>query len=217
MRLFFAGLFSRPFLSNSIPPGAMLPAGFLFALVGSPLLGRFAALLPPSAPLCASPPWRPCTAFSFSGCNFTRFYFSLVLRPSCACVLRLRPLRFRVWRFPWPSLGRSGGGGACISGRQRSRLGASGAAVAEPDPGMAGGGPGVFSVGRPIFCRGCPDRSAKASGVRLPVQKSLVVKSRPRQPFSRPAGLNYSRWGKSCHCFCSRKSLGLIRPFRRQL
>lgn len=93
-----------------------------------------------------------------------------------------------------------------------------GAVVGGPGPGVAGGVPGVFGRGRPIFLAVCPDRSARASGwVCLPAPKSLWVKSRPRQPFSRSAGLNYSRWGKSCHCFCSRKSLGLIRPFRRQL
>ena len=91
---------------------------------GPPLLGRFAALLPSSGPLCVSPPWRLCAAFSFSWCKFTRLYFSFALRPSCACVWRLRPLRFRVWRFPWPSVGRSRGGWACISCRRCSRLGA---------------------------------------------------------------------------------------------
>lgn len=96
---------------------------------GSSPAGAFCCHVPPSVPLCVSPPWRLCAAFSFSGCNFTRLYFSFVLRPSCAYVWRLRPLRFRAWRFPWPSVGRSRGGGACISGRRCSRLGASGAAV----------------------------------------------------------------------------------------
>lgn len=185
---------------------------------GSPLPGRFAAMLPPSVPLFVSPPWRLCAAFSFSWCNFTRLYFSFVLRLSCGVVCRLRLACVGVWRSPWPSVGRSCTGWACISSRRCSRLGASGAVLGGPGPGMAGGGPGVFGVVRPIFCEGRPDRSARASGrVCLPAPKSLGVKSRPRQPFSRSAGLNYSRWGKSCHCFCSRKSLGLIRPFRRQL
>ena len=47
---------------------------------GPPLLGHFAAMPPPSVPLFVSPPWRLCSAFSFSGCNFTRLYFSFVLR-----------------------------------------------------------------------------------------------------------------------------------------
>lgn len=33
-----------------------------------------------------------------------------------------------------------------------------------PGPGVAGGVPGVFGVGRPIFSGVCPDRSAGASG-----------------------------------------------------
>lgn len=175
-------------------------------------------MLPPSGSLCVSPLWRLCAAFSFSGCNFTRFYFSFVLRLSCGVSCRLRLACVGVWRFPWPSVVRSRGGGACISSRRFSRLGASGAVV-----GRSGSRHGRMRYGRVLrgpadFFGGCPDRSARASGwVHLPAQKSLEVKSRPRQPFSRPAGLNYSRWGKSCHCFCSRKSLGLIRPFRRQL
>lgn len=43
-----------------------------------------------------------------------------------------------------------------------------------PGPSMAGGVPGVFGRGRPIFFGGCPDRSARASGwVCLPAPKSL--------------------------------------------
>lgn len=96
---------------------------------GPPLLGRFAAMPPPSVPLCVSPLWRLCAAFSFSGCNFTRLYFSFVLWLSCGVARRLRLACVGVWRSPWPSVGRSRGGGACISGRRCSRLGASGAAV----------------------------------------------------------------------------------------
>ena len=118
---------------------------------GPPLLGRFAAM-PPSVPLCVSPPWRLCTAFSFSGCNFTRLYFSFVLRLSCGVSCRLRLACVGVWRLPWPSVGRSRGGGACISCRRCSRLVASGGRRGGgPGPGVAGGGQGVFSVGRPIF------------------------------------------------------------------
>lgn len=123
---------------------------------GPPLPGRFAALLPSSGPLCVSPPWRLCAAFSFSGCKFTRLYFSFVLRLPCACVWRLRSLRCRVWRFLWSSAGRSRGGGACISGRRCSRLRASVAAVGGPGPGAAGGVPGVFGVAQPIFFGGLP-------------------------------------------------------------
>ena len=176
-------------------------------------------MLPPAGPVCVSPPWRLCAAFSFSGCNFTRIYFSFALRPSCACVWRLRPIRFRVWRLPWPSVGRSRGGGACISGRRCSGLGASGGRrVGGPGPGMAGGSQSVSGVGRPIFAGAALIAPPGLPGEGVCLRQSRWgVKSRPRQPFSRPAGLNYSRWGKSCHCFCSRKSLGLIRPFRRQL
>nr|DAG21399.1 MAG TPA: hypothetical protein [Bacteriophage sp.] len=143
---------------------------------GPPLLGRFAALLPSSVPLFVSPPWWLCAAFSFSGCNFTRLYFSFVLRTSCACVWRLRSLRCRAWCFPWPSEGRSCGGWACISGRQCSRLGASGAVVGGPGPGVAGGVPGVFGVAQPIFCGVCPDRSARASGGASACAKVAVGK-----------------------------------------
>lgn len=142
----------------------MLPAGFFSPWWGFSPAGAFCCHVPPSVPLCVSPPWRLCAAFSFSGCNFTRLYFSFVLRPSCAYVWRLRPLRFRAWRFPWPSVGRSRGGGACISGRRCSRLGASGAAVeavqvqAWPEAFRAcSAWPSRF------FSAGCPDRSAGAS------------------------------------------------------
>ena len=79
---------------------------------GSPLLGRFAAMLPPYVPLRVSPPWRLCAAFSFSGCKFTRLYFSFVLWLPCGVVRRLRLACVGVWRLPWPSAGRSRGGGA---------------------------------------------------------------------------------------------------------
>lgn len=38
---------------------------------GPPLLGRFAAMPPPSVPLCVSPPWRLCAAFSSSWCKIS--------------------------------------------------------------------------------------------------------------------------------------------------
>lgn len=125
----FAGPCSKPCLSNSIPPGATLPAGFFSPWWGSSPAGAFCCHAPPSGPLCVSPPWRLCTAFSFSGCNFTRLYFSFVLRLFCGVACRLRLACVGVWRFPWPSVGRSRGGGACISCRRCSRLRASGAAV----------------------------------------------------------------------------------------
>ena len=80
---------------------------------GSPLLGRFAAMPLSSVPLCVSPPWRLCAAFSFSWCKFTRLYFSFVLWLSCGVACRLRLACVGVWRPPWPSVGRSGTGGAC--------------------------------------------------------------------------------------------------------
>lgn len=54
MRLSSLGPFSKPCSNNSDPPGATLPAGFLFALVGGPpLQGRFAAMCrPPSLFAC---------------------------------------------------------------------------------------------------------------------------------------------------------------------
>lgn len=97
---------------------------------GPPLLGRFAAMPPPSVPLFVSPPWRLCAAFSFSGCKFTRLYFSFVLRHSCGVACRLRLACVGVWRLPWPSVGRSCTGWACISSRRCSGLVALGAAVA---------------------------------------------------------------------------------------
>lgn len=44
-----------------------------------------------------------------------------------------------------------------------------------------------------FFARVCPDRSAGASGGASACAKVAEAKSRPRQPFSRSAGLNYSR------------------------
>lgn len=123
---------------------------------GPPLPGRFAAMLPSSGPLCVSPPWRLCAAFSFSGCNFTRFYFSFVLRPPFACVWRLRPLRFRVWRSPWLSVGRSRGGGACISGRRCSRLGLLGQSWGWSGSRHGRMRSGRVLRGRPIFFDGLP-------------------------------------------------------------
>lgn len=54
MCLFSVRPCSKPCSSNSDPPGATLPAGFLFALVGGPPLpGRFAAMCrPPSLFAC---------------------------------------------------------------------------------------------------------------------------------------------------------------------
>lgn len=83
--------------------------------------------MPIAAPYCS--PCRVCAAFSFSWCNFTLLYFSFVLWLSCGVVCRLRLACVGVWRLPWPSVGRSCGGGACISGRRCSRLWASGAVV----------------------------------------------------------------------------------------
>lgn len=149
---------------------------------GPPLPGRFAALLPSSGPLCVSPPWWLCAAFSFSGCKFTRLYFSFVLRLSCACVWRLRPLRFRVWRFPWPSAGRSRGGGACISGRQCSRLGLPGPSWAvRVQAGPEAGRACSVWAGR-FFSAVCPDRSARASGGASACAKVAAKVARKLQP-----------------------------------
>lgn len=141
---------------------------------GPPLLGRFAAMPPPSAPLCVPPPWWLCTAFSFSGCNFTRLYFSFVLRLPCGIVRRLRLACVGVWRLPWPSAGRSRGGGACISSRRCARLGASGAVVGRSGSRHGRRRAGCVRRGPADFFGGCPDRSARASGwVCLPAPKSL--------------------------------------------
>lgn len=183
MPLSSSGPCSRPCLSNSIPPGATLPAGFSFRPGGGPpLLGRFAALLPSSGPLCVSPPWWLCAAFSFSGCKFTRFYFSFVLLPSCASVWRLRPLRFRVWRFPWPSAGRSGGGGACISGLQCSRLGLPGPSWAVRVQAWPEAFRACSAGACRFFARVCPDRSAGASGGASACAKVAEAKSMRERP-----------------------------------
>lgn len=177
MSLSSSGPFSRPCLSNSYPPGATLPAGFFRPGGGSPLPGRFAVMLPPSVPLFVSPPWRLCAAFSFSGCNFTRLYFSFVLWPPCGVVCRPRLACVGVWRSPWPSVGRSRGGGACISGRRCSRLGASWAVV------------GVVRVQAwPEAVRACP-----AWAGRFFAGSALIAP--PGLP-GEGACLRQSRWGK---------------------
>lgn len=135
---------------------------------GSPLTGRFAAMPPPSVPLSVSPPWRLRAAFSFSWCNFTRLYFSFVLQLSCCVVCRLRLACVGVWRLPWPSVGRSGTGGACISSRRFSRLGASGgfwvAVVGRSGSRHGRRRSGRVQRGPADFFGGCPDRPARASG-----------------------------------------------------
>lgn len=84
----------------------------------------------------------------------------------------------------------------------------------------------------PVSGRKTPPISISGTGGEFlpePVAKSLGVKSRPRQPFSRSAGLNYSRSSSADNSAIfllvdsffalqqSRKSMRLIRPFRRQL
>lgn len=123
---------------------------------GPPLLGRFAALLPSSVPLCVPPPWRLCAAFSFSGCNFTRIYFSFVLWLSCGVACRLHLSCVGVWRSPCPSVGRSGGGGACISSRRCYRLRASGAVVGRSGPRHSRRRSGRVQRGPADFLRGPP-------------------------------------------------------------
>ena len=151
---------------------------------GPPLLGRFAALLPSSGPLCVSPPWWLCAAFSFSWYKFTRLYFSFALRPSCACVWRLRSLRFRVWRFLWSSAGRSRGGWACISGRRCSRLGASGAVVGRSGSRRGRGRSGRVQRGPADFLRGSALIAPPGlPGVRLPAPKSLGQNQGPANHF----------------------------------
>ena len=128
MHLSSSGPCSRPCLSNLIHSRrgqrfrrvSFRPGG------GPPLLGRFASMPPPSVHLFVSPPWRLCAAFSFPGCKFTRIYFSFVLWLSCGVVRSPRLACVGVSRLPWPSAGRSRGGGACISGLRCSGLGASG-------------------------------------------------------------------------------------------
>lgn len=88
---FLRGCSQSPARVNQSRRGQRFRRVFFSPWWGSPLLGRFAALLPSSGTLCVSPLWRLCTAFSFSGCNFTRLYFSFVLRFPCACAWRLRP------------------------------------------------------------------------------------------------------------------------------
>ena len=219
MQLSSSGPCLRPYLSNSYPPGATLPAGFLFALVG--VLPCWGVLLP-----CLRPPRIiPCR---LRGGSVLHFLFPGVISPgfiflsSCVRPVALRAVSvslawaYGVSRGPLWAVPVAVGLAYPAAGAQVWEL--LGAVVwvarvqAWPEAVRA------CPAWAADFFIGCPDRSASASGwVCLPAPKSLGVKSRPRQPFSRPAGLNYSRCGKSCHCFCSRKSLGLIRPFRRQL
>lgn len=132
--------------------------------------------------------------FLFPGVNSPGFIFlSSCARPALACGVCVASasvygvFRGPLWAVPVAV-------GLAYPAANAPAWGLLGPSWGVPGPGMAGGGQGVFSVGRPIFCRGCPDRSARAFWwVCLPAPKSLGVKSRPRQPFSRPAGLNYSR------------------------
>lgn len=220
MCLFSVRPCSKPCSSNSDPPGATLPAGFLFALVG--VLPCWGVLLP----CCRPPSLFPCR---LRGGSVLHFLFTGVISPgfiflsSCGFPAALRAVSvslawvYGVPRGPLWAVTVAVGLAYPAAGAQVWEL--LGAVV-----GRSGSRHGRRRSGRALrwpsdfFSRVFPDRSARASWwVCLPAPKSLGVKSRPRQPFSRPAGLNYSRWGKSCHCFCSRKSLGLIRPFRRQL
>ena len=173
----------------------MLPAGFLFALVG--VLPCWGVLLP-----CRRPP--ALFACRLRGGSVLHFLFLGVISPgfiflsSCARTVALCAVsvslawaygvsRGPLWAVPVAE-------GLAYPPAGSPACGLWGPSWGGPGPGMAGGGQGVFSVGGPIFSGVCPDRSARASGwVRLPAPKSLGVKSRPRQPFSRPAGLNYSR------------------------
>lgn len=164
MPLSSAGPCLRPCLSNSYPPGATLPAGFFSPWRGFSPAGAFCCHAPPSVPLCVSPPWRLCAAFSFSGCNFTRLYFSFVLRLSCGVACRLRLACVGVWRLPWPSVGRSRGGGPCISSRRFSRLWALGAVVGRSGSRRGRRRSGRVQRGPADFFGGCPDRPARASG-----------------------------------------------------
>lgn len=195
MRLFSARPCLRPCLSNSYPPGATLPAGFLFALAG--VLPCWGVLLP-----CRRPPSLfPCRLrggsvpqFLFPGVNSPGFIFL----SSCGLPVALRAVSVSLaWAYGVPRgplWAVPAAAGLAYPPAGSPACGLWGPSWGVPGPGMAGGGQGVFGVVRPIFCGGCPDRSARASGwVCLPAPKSLVVKSRPRQPFSRSAGLNYSR------------------------
>lgn len=161
---------------------------------GPPLLGRFAAMCrPPSLFACR-----------LRGGSVLHFLFPGVISPgfiflsSCGFPVALRAVsvslawvygvpRGPLWAVPVAV-------GLAYPAAGAPVWGLLGPSWGVPGPGMAGGGQSVFSVGRPIFCGGRPDRSARASGrVCLPAPKSLGAKSRPRQPFSRSAGLNYSR------------------------
>lgn len=110
--------------------------------------------MPIAAPYCS--PCRVRAAFSFTGCNFTRLYFSFVLRPPRGVVCRLRLACVGVWRLPWPSVGRSGTGWACISSRRFSRLGASGAVVGRSGSRHGRRRSGRVQRGQADFFRGLP-------------------------------------------------------------
>ena len=141
---------------------------------GPPLLGLFAAIPPPSVPLFVSPPWWLCAAFSFSGCNFTQIYFSFVLRLPCGVVCRLRLSRVGVWLLPWPSVGRSGGGGACYPAAGSPVCGLRGPSWAVRVQAWPEAGRACSAWAGRFFAETAPDRSARVSGwVRLPAPKSL--------------------------------------------
>lgn len=161
---------------------------------GPPLLGRFAAMRRPPSLFSCRLRGGSVLHFLFPGVNSPGFIFL----SSCGFPVALRAVsvslawaygvsRGPLWAvlvavglaYPaagapvWGLLGPSWGWPGSRHGRRRS---------------------GRVRRGPADFFGGCPDRSARASGwVCLPAPKSLGVKSRPRQPFSRPAGLNYSR------------------------
>lgn len=171
----------------------------------------------PCGVLCA-----PLRRFSFRVYTFIPLYVSFRVHPvwrSCGYPRIFAP---GVWCFQRLYIARLRRSGMPIAAPYCSPCRAS-AAPLRPWAGcaLAPAAPeGATPHAVPVSERKTPLISISGTGgvfLPEPAPKSLGVKSRPRQPFSRSAGLNYSRWGKSCHCFCSRKSLRLIRPFRRQL
>lgn len=157
MRLFFAGQCLRPCLSNSYPPGATLPAGFLFALVG--VLPCRGVLLP----CCRPPALFACRLrggsvlhFLFPGVISPGFIFlSSCARPALTCGVCVPSVsvhgvsRGPLWAVPVAV-------GLAYPAAGAPAWGLLGPPWAGPGPGEAGGVPGVFGRGRPIFFGGLP-------------------------------------------------------------
>lgn len=143
--------------------------------------------------LCA-----PLPHFSFLVYTFIPFYVSFHVRPvwrSCGYSRTFVP---GVWRSQRLYIARLRRSGMPIAAPYCSPCRAS-AALLRPWTGCAlvpAAPEGATPQAVPVSGRKTPPISISGTGgvfLPEPAPKSLVVKSRPRQPFSRSAGLNYSR------------------------